>query len=312
MSLRSLALLLLLVGSRLVGAEPASPSVEVVRDVVFLAPDRPQRLDLYLPTGPRSGIPAVVWVHGGGWVSGDRARSRERNVGTTLAGWGIAVASISYQLGPDAWPRNLHDVKNAVRFLRSQGAKWGIAPDRLAVAGGSAGGNLALLAAFTADREWEPDAPWPGVSSAVRGVVDFYGPTNHLTRRKTDAAGRATAAPHLGNAEKVFAGGDASNLAALRAASPVTHVRAGLPPVFVTHGDADSTVNFGQSEELVAALAAAGVDHEFVPLPGVGHTYDLDQGDGRPIDPRLRLALRAFLQRILAENPSSGGRSARE
>jgi acetyl esterase/lipase len=293
---------------QLLAAEPAA--VRVVTEVEFLEPGRTQRLDLYLPANasPARPVPALVWVHGGGWTTGDRARAREKNIGTTLAGWGIAVASISYQLGPGAWPRNLHDVKNAVRFLRARGADYGIDGRRIALGGGSAGGHLALLAAFTADREFEPSTPYPGVSNAVRTVVDFYGPTNHLTRRKADAAGNSTNEPHLGNAETVFG----ADRAILAATSPVTHVRRDVPPVFIAHGTADATVPADQSRELAAALAAAGATHELVLLPGIGHTFDLEKWEGKPMPESLSLALKAFLERTLVNPSVLAGSSARE
>jgi acetyl esterase/lipase len=283
------------------GADPAIPAGIVVQpDVAYLAADRKERLDLYLPADRSRPVAAVVWVHGGGWMNGDRARAREKNIGYTLASWGYAVASISYTLGKGAWPHNLHDVKNAVRFLRVHGAQYGIDPDRLAVAGGSAGGHLALLAGFTAGKDWEPTAPYPGVSNAVRAIVDFYGPTHHLSRVKADKQGRATTERHMGNAVDVFAGGDPSNHAALVASSPVTHVAPGVPPVFIVHGLADPTVFHGQSTELAEALSKAGVPHELILLSGVGHTFDLDTWNDRPLGHDLRTPVRRFLDQWLA------------
>ena len=282
-------------------ADPAIPAGVVVQpDLAYLGSDRKERLDLYLPADRSRPVAAVVWVHGGGWMNGDRARAREKNIGHTLASWGYAVASISYTLGKGAWPRNLHDVKNAVRFLRVHGAEYRIDPDRLAVAGGSAGGHLALLAGFTAGKDWEPTEPYPGVSNEVRAIVDFYGPTHHLSRVKADKQGRATTERHMGNAVDVFAGGDPSNHAALVASSPVTHVRPDVPPVFIAHGLADATVQYGQSTELAEALRKAGVSHEIVLLPGVGHTFDLDTWNDRPLGHDLRTPVRRFLDQWLA------------
>ncbi len=279
---------------------PVAPAVVVHANIAYLGPDRREQLDLYLPADRTRPVAAVVWVHGGGWMSGDRARSREKNIGTTLAGWGYAVASVSYTLGKGAWPQNLHDVKNAVRFLRARGAEYGIDPDRLAVAGGSAGGHLALLAGFTAGRDWEPTAPYPGVSNQVRAILDFYGPTHHLSRVKADKQGRPTTERHMGNAVEVFAEGDPQNRAALVASSPVTHVAPGVPPVFIAHGLADATVFHGQSTELAEALKRVGVPHELVLLPGVGHTFDLDTWNDRPLGHDLRTPVRRFLDQWLA------------
>lgn len=279
---------------------PVPPGVVVQTNIAYLGPERREQLDLYLPADRTRPVAAVVWVHGGGWMSGDRARAREKNIGTTLAGWGYAVASISYTLGKGAWPQNLHDVKNAIRFLRARGAEYGIDPDRIAVAGGSAGGHLALLAGFTAGKDWEPTAPYPGVSNQVRAILDFYGPTHHLTRVKADKQGRATEERHMGNAVEVFAGGDPANQAALVASSPVTHVVPGVPPVLIAHGLADATVFHGQSTELAEALKRAGVPHELILLPGVGHTFDLDTWNDRPLGHDLRTPVRRFLDQWLA------------
>jgi acetyl esterase/lipase len=279
---------------------PVASGVVVQANIAYLGSDRREQLDLYLPADRTRPVAAVVWVHGGGWMTGDRARSREKNIGNTLAGWGYAVASISYTLGKGAWPQNLYDVKNAIRFLRARGAEYGIDPDRLAVAGGSAGGHLALLVGFTAGKDWEPTGPYPGVSNQVRAILDFYGPTHHLSRVKADKQGRATAERHMGNAVEVFAGGDPTNQAALVASSPVTHVASGVPPVLIAHGLADTTVFHGQSTELAEALKRVGVPHDLILLPGVGHTFDLDSWNDRPLGHDLRTPVRRFLDQWLA------------
>lgn len=272
----------------------------VLADVPYLEPDRKERLDLYLPARAERPAPAVVWIHGGGWTSGDKAQAREKNVGAVLAGWGYVVASINYKMGAGAWPQNLEDCKNAVRFLRVHAAEYHLDPERIAVAGGSAGGHLALLLAFTAGRQWEPEALYPGVPNTVRAVVDFYGPTNHLTRQEVDARGYADGRPKLGNAVAVFVAGDATNLDGLRASSPVNQVDAHSPPVLIVHGLADPTVNHEQSEELAAVLARAGVPHELLLLPATGHTFDLETWNGKPLPRDVRTSVREFLERWLA------------
>ena len=105
--------------------------------------------------------------------------------------------SIDYRLGDGAWPTNLVDCKNAVRFLRAHAAQYHLDPNRIAVAGGSAGGHLALMVALTGDQDHlEPSGsatPYPGVSSAVRCVINMYGVTNLQTRRQTNSIGQPTA-----------------------------------------------------------------------------------------------------------------------
>ena len=80
------------------GAEPA-PGVTVISDIPFLGPDRSEKMDAYLPPAsfPRP-LPALLYIHGGAWVMGDKAEDRAKNIGTNLASQGIAVFSINYQL----------------------------------------------------------------------------------------------------------------------------------------------------------------------------------------------------------------------
>ena len=189
----------LALGALLCGAARAAESVaalpRLIPDLAYLAPDRAEKLDLYLPVAPASGkrSPAVVWIHGGGWTGGVKTENRAKEICTTLAAAGYVAVSVDYKLGDGAWPTNLHDCKNAVRFLRAHAVKYQLDPDRIAVAGGSAGGHLALMVGFTGDQpEFEPAGaatPYPGVSSQVRAVIDLYGPVNLLTRQEVDEKG---------------------------------------------------------------------------------------------------------------------------
>jgi acetyl esterase/lipase len=175
--------------------QAAESGPRVLKDLTFLAPNRAEKLDVYLPATLTAGTlaPAVVWIHGGGWTGGTKNETRAGEICATLAAAGYVAVSIDYRLGDGAWPTNLHDCKNAVRFLRAHAAEYHIDPKRIAVAGGSAGGHLALMTGLTADQaEFEPTAnatPYPGVSSQVRCIIDLYGPASLLTRLETDAKG---------------------------------------------------------------------------------------------------------------------------
>lgn len=276
-------------------------AVVVQREVAFLEADRAERLDLYLTAGHTrdSRAPAVVWIHGGGWTGGSKAARRERNVCTTLAAAGYVCASIDYRLGEGAWPQNLLDAKTAVRFLRARATELGIDPERIAVAGGSAGAHLALMVAYTAgDPALEPAAPYAGVSSSVDCVVELYGPTHLLTRQETMPDGALTGKRRPAGPRAVFAavsGGDE----VFHAASPVARVTPTSPPTLILHGRADTTVDHGQALELAQALRDHGVPHELVLLDGVGHTFDFAGWKDRPLPRDSRAIVVAFLERHL-------------
>ena len=95
------------------------PGVTIQRDLTFLAAERKEKLDLYRPASivPGERLPAVVIIHGGGWVKGDKARKREFITGVALAKAGYVAVSVNYQTQKGKrWPGNLHDCKNAVRL----------------------------------------------------------------------------------------------------------------------------------------------------------------------------------------------------
>lgn len=284
-----------------VASGPGEP--RVASDVPYLAAGRQEKLDLYLPPARADSraAPAVVMIHGGGWVGEDKAQPREQAICRALARAGFVCASINYRLGDLSWPTNLLDCKNAVRFLRVHAAEYGIDPARLGVLGCSAGGHLALLVGFTpGEAELEPASPYPGVSSAVAAVVEMYGITDLLTRQETTPEGRPTGRPKDVNAPRVLGATREADPARWRLASPVSHITRAAPPVLILHGLADATVDYGQAQELDRALAAEGVPHELVLLPGVGHQFDFTTGHGKPLPRDLTPVVVNFLSRYLA------------
>ncbi|MEY4940191.1 MAG: hypothetical protein RIQ93_1926 [Verrucomicrobiota bacterium] len=277
-------------------ARSADPAPQVMLDLAYLAPDRAEKLDLYLPASRPPGklSPAVVWIHGGGWTGGTKSEARAKNICGILASAGYVAVSIDYKLGDGAWPLNLLDCKNAVRFLRANAAKYRLDPNRIAVAGGSAGGHLALMVGLTTTKKLhEPDGPYPGVSNAVRGVINMYGPGDLTIGPETPLGKLVAGDPIRG----VFAAGGP---AALAAASPVNHVTPNSPPVMILHGRTDTTVEYQQSDQMAAALKAQGVPHEYILLENVGHTFDWTSWSKKPLPRDVRSAALAFLEKHLS------------
>ena len=297
--MKILLLFSLVLSSTALAAEPA---IKIERDVPFLAPGRAEKLDVYLPAPPPAGklSPAVVWIHGGGWKGGDKGEARGTGICTTLANAGYVAISINYKIGPGSWPTNLLDCKNGVRFLRAHAAEYHLDPARIAVAGGSAGGHLALMIGATMGKEFEPDAPYAGVSSSVRCVINLYGIANLAVHDERDAQGKLTVTNKLMNDS--LADFDAANDDApvFRVASPITYFAKGAPPVLTFHGKADATVDFNQSELLVRVLKERGIEHEFIALDDVGHTFDWETWNKQPLPRDLRPVALAFLAKHLA------------
>jgi len=278
--------------------------VKRMKDIPYLESGRSETLDLYLPPDasgkPR---PAVLWIHGGGWVGGSKRSRVVEESCRYLASEGYVVAAIDYALASrerHTWPLALLDGKNGIRFLRVNAEKYSIDPGRIAVMGSSAGGHLALMVAFThGDAALTPEAPYPGVDDSVAAVADFYGITNLLTRQRVTPQGELTGTLNPGTSFSFtgvrFPGGKA----VWKAASPVTHVKQGLPPVFITHGKCDTTVDYPQATELAAALERAQVPHELILLETAGHSYSLTHWKGAPLERDLRQPLFEFLKKHL-------------
>jgi acetyl esterase/lipase len=268
-------------------------------------------LDLYLPppaTGPTAPLPVVVWIHGGGFVSG-----RKEDIGNyarILAGRGFAVASIDYTLAPTArWPGPTRQANAALRWLRVQAPALGIDPERVVLAGDSAGAQIAaeLANAITsADHARrigiEPALP-PG---ALAGTLLYCGPYDvALVRGDGPAAGflRTVLWSYFGRRD----GGDATETDAF---SVARHVTPAFPPTFISAGNADPLLP--HSRALAEALRAQGVrvhalffadDH----VPALPHEYqfNLDTGAGqRALEESV-----AFLE-SLGDRPATDGASA--
>jgi acetyl esterase/lipase len=229
-------------------------------DLTFLAPSRKEKLDLYLPHGPaRSDRPAVVFLHGGGFTGGDKAEYRSASVSADLARAGYVVVSCNYVLGPKTkegvWPQNIADCREAVRWVRGHAKELGVNPDRIAVAGGSAGGYLALMVGLSDDKTGPGGDPQATVSAKVAAVIDLYGVVNFSKHGKGDVPGASAAeqAAYL----------------------PENQCDRADPPVLILHGTADTTVDIRQSMDMAAALAKAKVAHELIVVEGAPHTFDL-------------------------------------
>ena len=234
---------------------------------------RPMTLDIYVPAKAAGTKPLVIYVHGGGWTGGTArnagAFANFPGVLADLASRGYVVASLNYRLAGEARaPAASEDVDAAIRWLKGHAAQYGIDARRVAIWGGSAGGQLAGLAA-TACSAGDGEAESDCVQSAViwYGVFDFtsLGPG---PAPRPGAGARPVGGPvgYLGCAP------DACPDVA-KAQSPITHVDAKTPPILLIYGSEDKTVPPDQSRSMAAKLKAAGVRSEAIELPGVDHSF---------------------------------------
>ena len=260
--------------------------IEVWSDVIFgQGGEKELRLDLYRPRAPTRSAPALVFIHGGSWRGGNR--SVYRSYGMDFASRGYIVASVSYRLSHEShFPGAVEDVKCAIRWLRKNADVHHIDPDKIAVIGGSAGGHLALMAAYTSEiEEFEGTGGNAEISSRVQAVINLYGPTDLTTE---SAREQSAVVDFLG---KSYEESPNSYLQA----SPVFHVTPDDPPTLILHGSLDDVVPIEQADMLASKLKEAGVPYLFDRLPGWPHTMDLSQ----VVNDRCQWFMDRFLKRYL-------------
>jgi acetyl esterase/lipase len=241
---------------------------------------RPLQLDVWVPASPTS-PPLVVWVHGGGWMFGDRRylpeTLRPNQLFEELVAAGLAVATIDYRHALEAhFPAQLHDAKAAIRYLRAYADVLGVDTDRIGIWGESAGGHIAALVGLTGQHpELEGAIGVLRQSSAVDVVVDWYGPADLTLQprqnRNADIIGNLPP-EMLTSPEVLMAGGQDEH--SLTVASPITYITSDAPPFLLIHGTADTVVPYAQSEVLAQALTEKGVPARLVPIDGADHIFN--------------------------------------
>ena len=158
------------------------------------------------------------------------------------------------------------------------------------------------MVAYTAGiPDLEPSTPYPNVSSSVKAVVNLYGITDLLTRRKIAPDGTP-----IGDPIKTTALLDSTDPAAWKHASPVYHISSATPPTLIVHGTADTTVDRDQATQLAAALHQHSVPHRLIMFDKIGHTFDLQTWNHKPLPQDLRPVVIGFFDRYLkAATPPS-------
>lgn len=211
-------------------------------------------LDIYLPREGEGPYPVAVFVHGGGWMSGDKRDIQLFMIMRAVA-QGYAVVSVGYSLSFTAeFPTQVCEVKTALRFLRAHAGQYSLDTDRMALLGPSAGGHLAAITALSGPGQLdEPALGWRDEDCRVSAVVDWYGPIDFSTADEQfrqsgtknnlvpwDAI-HAPAAFFLGRAVPF-----APELVQL--ANPENYIHAAAPPFYIVHGTDDQVVPHQQSE----------------------------------------------------------------
>jgi len=238
----------------------ARDAANVDRDVVYgKGGDVDLHADIYKPTGPSKRM-AVLHFHGGGFAGGNKNGLAARL--QSMSALGYTNVAVQYRLsGVARWPAQIEDVKAAIRWTRANASKLGIEPARIALAGYSAGGHLALFANGTQNQaQYEGSGGNAGAGTQLAAVIAYYPVTG----------------PAWEGFRKAFPLPEGSSEEAWKQVEVGTHVK-GFAPTILHHGLADTTVAPESSQEFLKVLRGAGIPSELHEFAGVPHGFDAVQ-----------------------------------
>lgn len=217
--------------------------------------------DFYRPDSEEI-LPLVVLLHGGGWISGDRAMFAQE--AKALAELGFAAATIEYRLAPlYCFPSQIADVQAFLTHARDYSEELGIDPEKIATFGNSAGGHLAIMSGVCNDRHFDSG----DTSVHANAVVSVCGISDLHTQENQHYS---IAVSFL----EQFIGATYHERPDLyEAASPISHIDSKTCPFLIFHGTQDDVVHLSQSERLAQKLQSVGSDVTFVRLEGEYHSF---------------------------------------
>lgn len=273
---KRIACLIIAITAALIVSVTASAAPKEKKDILFgRAGDYELLGDMYFPKG-EGPFPGILFIHGGGFMAGDKAWKGQPEFLRMLAENGYLVFSINYRLAKDGvfFPESILDTKCGLAWFKSNGEEYGLDKSRVAVLGISAGAYFTEMIAFTQnDEEYQPVCE--GLSdrdTSINAAVFYYGPTNFLTIKST-----------IGQALQM----EMTRVAKLKSRaqlkeymvkySPINYVKENLPPIFIGFTTNDHLVSANQQWELMKALDGVGATYEFYEAKdeGLDHGYVL-------------------------------------
>ena len=274
------------------GPAPDTGNLRVEKVIVFgKGGSKDLTLDVYRPpAGVTSKRMAIVHLFGGGFFVGNKNAGYIINDAKALGARGYTNISANYRLQQESlWPAQIHDTKAAIRWTRANAERLGVDPNRIVIAGYSAGGMLALLAAGTNGRkEFEGEGGNAGVSSNVNACIGVYPLASAQIATGLFPQGQATP----------------ENIAA---ASPTTYISDKFAPTIFVHGTKDGTVPVQSSIDFFGKLQALNVPTTMTLIQGADHAFDNNAPDAVEV---MAASIDLFLDRLLINPkpyPSFGG-----
>lgn len=270
-------------GKKKMKVEITEGQIDVISNIIYSQAtlrnaNRPLKMTLLVPRTQKA-KPAIVYYPGGGFTSANHEKFIEMRM--ALAKTGFVVAAAEYRTVPDRYPALINDAKAAVRYLRAHARQFGIDPQRIGVIGDSAGGYVAQMMGTTNGEKQFDTGDFTEVSSDVQAAATIYGISNlmNIGEGYPEAIQEVHKSPAVteallihGPAFADFAGESIlSDPQKALEASPIGHIKQGMPPFLIMHGSADKLVSPIQSEQLYRALTEKGNQADYIEVEGAGH-----------------------------------------
>jgi acetyl esterase/lipase len=232
---------------------------EMIKDIVYATQSPTQKLDVYLPEGVKGPFPVLVWLHPGGFGTGDKDWAK--NTPDKYSERGYATVAPNYRLAGEArFPAQIFDAKAAVRWVRANAGKYNFNTRKIAAWGIAPGGTLAALLGATAGVKELEDLSMGNAneSSAVDAVVDWFGTTDFLTlnAQRNQVSQKPVPEDEKAPVALMFGGLAAQVPELYKAASAIRYVHAKCPPFYIEHGKTDEAIPYFQSVNFAATLEA--------------------------------------------------------
>lgn len=246
--------------------------VRVTKNIVYRRiAGRRIRLDVVAPDEFKPMRPALLQIHGGAWVIGDK-REQGHPLMSHLAANGWVCFNANYRLSPGAtFPDHLIDLKYALAWIREHAEEWGVDPNFIAVTGGSAGGHLAAMMALTEnDPEYQPG--FEHADTSLQAAIPIYGVYDFTNRLGV----HSPVFVHRLLEPRVLKALINEEPEKFRKASPIDRVHSEVPPFFVIHGDRDKLAPVQEARLFVERLRKVAQQPViYTELQGALHAFDL-------------------------------------
>ena len=273
-TLLAITITILLSATPGIAQQATSPSLLTIGDKYWMQPDvvygsannTPLKLDIWYPRDNPTPTPTLVYIHGGGWIFGSKEGSVYQLLPYLERGW--RVVNVEYRMaGNSLAPGSVEDTRCALRWIYRNAKQWNFDTTKIVLTGHSAGGHLSLITGMlpdgtALDNRCYADAKSGDVPIKVAAIVNWYGisDVNDLIKGPNVKNYAAMWMGSLPNAEEVA-----------KSVSPLTYVRAGLPPIITIHGDKDDVVPYSHGRRLHAALKRTKNTETLVTIEGGGH-----------------------------------------